>query len=187
MAAEVLRRGVHDDVGAEVERLLEEGGRERVVHDDDRADVVRRCRRGLDVDDVQHRVRRRLDPHDARVVVEMVAQVRELLRRHVVEEIALRLVHLRRHAIDAAVDVGDEDDALAGVDEVHQRRRGSEAGREGDAVIRALDARADLARDFAAAGEPGRRDIDVDRFGEDAPGELALRQHVHGDRGDRGS
>ena len=73
-------------------------------------------------------------------LVEMLGEVRgELVGRQVVEEVALRLVDLRGHPVDAAVDVRDQDDALARVDEVHQRRRRAEAGREGDAVLRVLE------------------------------------------------
>ena len=61
--------------------------------------------------------------------------------RHVGEAVALRLVDLRGHAVDAAVDVGDQHDALARVDEVHQRRRRAEPGAERDAVLGALEAR----------------------------------------------
>ena len=63
VAAEVLRRRVHDDVGAERERLLQVRRRERVVDDDARVALVRELRDRLDVDDRQHRVGRRLDPH----------------------------------------------------------------------------------------------------------------------------
>ena len=66
VAAEVLRRRVDDDVGAEVERRLEVRRRERVVDDEQRARRVRRRRDGRDVDDVQQRVRRRLDPDEPR-------------------------------------------------------------------------------------------------------------------------
>ena len=55
--------------------------------------------------------------------------------------VALRLVDLREHPVDAAVDVGDQDDALAGIDEVHDRRRRAEARRERDAVVGALERR----------------------------------------------
>ena len=65
VAAEVLRRRVDDGVGAEVERLLQVRRRERVVDDEQRADRVRRVCGLADVDDVQQRVRRRLDPHHA--------------------------------------------------------------------------------------------------------------------------
>ena len=142
VAAEVLRRRVDDDVGAEVERLLQVRRRERVVDDEQRADGVRRVGGLADVDDVQQRVRRRLDPDEPDVVAEVRGEVVvELGRRHVREAVALRLVHLRRHPVDAAVDVGDQHDALAGVDEVHQRRRRAEARAERDAVLRVLEAR----------------------------------------------
>ena len=71
VAAEVLRRGVDDDVGAELERPLQVRRRERVVDDDDRAGFVRRVGGGVDVDDVQQRVGRRLDPDQARALVEV--------------------------------------------------------------------------------------------------------------------
>ena len=43
------------------------------------------------------------------------------LGRDVREAVALRLVDLRGHPVDAAVHVGDQDDALARIDEVHDR------------------------------------------------------------------
>jgi hypothetical protein len=49
---------------------------------------------------------------------------------------------------------------------------------------RGVDSGGNLAGDFAAAGEPRYRDVDIDRFGQNAPGELALRQHMYGNRGD---
>ena len=94
MAAEVLRRRVEDHVCAEVERILEVRGGEGVVDDEDRADRVGGVGGGADVDEVQHRVGGGLDPDHPRVLVEPVGQVREVGGRHVVEEVALRLVDL---------------------------------------------------------------------------------------------
>ena len=51
---------------------------------------------------------------------------------------------------------------------------------------RGVDPGSNLAGDFAATGETRYRDIDIDRFGQNAPGELALRQHMHGNGGDGG-
>ena len=62
VAAEVLGRRVDDDVGAELERALEVRRRERVVDDDERADGMRGLGDRADVDDVEQRVRRRLEP-----------------------------------------------------------------------------------------------------------------------------
>ena len=71
VTAEVLRRRVHDEVGAELERLLQVRRRERVVDDEQRTDRVRRVCGLADVDDVQKRVRRRLDPHELDVLAEV--------------------------------------------------------------------------------------------------------------------
>ena len=65
-----------DDVCAEVERLLQVRRREGVVDDEDRACGVGGLGRGADVDDVQERVRRRLDPDDPRFLVEVLGQGR---------------------------------------------------------------------------------------------------------------
>ena len=54
------------------------------------------------------------------------------------ELVALRLVDLREEPVGAAVDVVHGDDPLAGRDEVHHRRRRAHAGREREAVLRAL-------------------------------------------------
>ena len=67
-----------------------------------------------------------------------------------------------------------------------QRGRGQRGVLRGQmsGAHRGVDPRCDLAGDLATARQPRRGDVDIDRFGQDAPGELALRQHVHGDRGD---
>ena len=62
VAAAVLRGGVHDDVGAEGQRLLEVRRGEGVVDDQQRAGVVGDRGERLDVADVEQRVGGRLDP-----------------------------------------------------------------------------------------------------------------------------
>ena len=49
-----------------------------------------------------------------------------------------------------------------------------------------LDPRFDFGRNFAAAGEARGGDIHIDRFGEDAPGEFAIRNHMDRDGGHGG-
>ncbi len=66
--AEVLGGRVHDDVGAEGERLLQVRRGERVVDDDQGAAVVGERGDRLDVDARQQRVGRRLQPHQRGVV-----------------------------------------------------------------------------------------------------------------------
>ena len=50
-------------------------------------------------------------------------------RRHVLERVALRLVHLRGHPVDAAVDVRDEDAPVARAQQVHERGARADPGR----------------------------------------------------------
>ncbi len=106
---------MEDDVGAERERLLQVRGRERVVDDDEGADRMRRLGGRTDVDEVQERIRRRLEPDEARPLVEVLAEAaRDLLRGEEREAVSLRLVHLREHPVDPAVHVVDADDVVAG-------------------------------------------------------------------------
>ena len=66
VATEVLGGGMHDEVGTELERTLVGGGRERVVDCDQRVLAPRDD--ALDVDDVEQRVGRALDPDQPGVV-----------------------------------------------------------------------------------------------------------------------
>ena len=98
--------------------------------------------RSGDVDDVQRRVRRRLEPDEPRALLQVLFQAgRQLLGRKKREAVALRLVHLREHAVDAAVHVVDRDDVVARRQQVHERRRRAEARRERPAVGGALERR----------------------------------------------
>ena len=95
--------------------------------------------------------------------------------------VALRLVDLRGHPVDAAVDVGDQDDALAGVDEVHERRRRADPGAERDAVLRVLEARERVLE----RGARGVRDARVVVALVHADGLLHVRRRLVDRRDDR--
>ena len=62
MAAQVLGGGVDHHVGPQRQRLLQVRRRERVVHHEQRADLVRRLGQRADVGDAEQRVGGRLDP-----------------------------------------------------------------------------------------------------------------------------
>ncbi len=66
------------------------------------------------------------------------SRVLDLLGGQEVEAVALRLVDLREHPVDAAVDVVHADDPVARAEQVHDRRRRAEAGRVREAVVGAL-------------------------------------------------
>ena len=61
--ADELRRGVQDDVGAQLERALAQRRRECRVDDGDRAALPRACGDRRNVGDHDERVGDRLDPH----------------------------------------------------------------------------------------------------------------------------
>jgi hypothetical protein len=65
----------------------------------------------------------------------------DLLCRDELERVALRLVNLGEHAVDAAVHIVHGHYPLARVDEVHQRRSGADPRRVSDAELRTLERR----------------------------------------------
>ena len=136
VTAQELRGGVHDQVGAERQRLLVDRRREGVVDDHDRALLVRGRGERLDVDHLQRRVGRRLQVEHVeaaadgaldRLVILGVAQVDvDLLARQQVDEELVR----------AAVGVLDRDDAPARRQQREQRAANRRhARREGDRVL----------------------------------------------------
>jgi hypothetical protein len=97
VARQVLRRGVQDDVRAQVERLLVDGRRERGVDHDDRLLRVAELRDPWNVDHTEVGVRRRLGEEEAHVPLGEATlqpvQVRGLEDRD-------RDPHLRKHGGD---------------------------------------------------------------------------------------
>ena len=111
VAAEVLGRRVHDGIGAELERPLVGGRRERVVDRDERAALARD--HGLDVDHVQQRVGRALDPDQPRLGSDCALERVEVA---LVDEVVAQppaCEHLVDEPEGAAVQVGRQHDVAA--------------------------------------------------------------------------
>jgi hypothetical protein len=147
---------VHDGIGTEREGQLQVRRGERVVDDNDRVAVVRDPRDRFDVDDGQHRVGRRLDPHDARLVPPLPVdrvEVGEVDRR---PGQAARLVHARDEPVRAAVGVVRDEHMVARVQPPQQGVLRRQPAREREAVARLLERREALleraAGGIAAAG-----------------------------------
>jgi hypothetical protein len=68
VSADELGRTVHDRRGAEFQRLLQDRGGQRVVHDRRDAARVRCSEDAPQVDDAEQRVDRRLDPEHVRLL-----------------------------------------------------------------------------------------------------------------------
>ena len=112
MPGEVLRRALPGEVGAEIERALQERRGERVVAAEQRASGVR-SRRGLgDVGDRERRVGRRLDDREVGALAgaaEALA-VAQVVAAHLDAEAP---EHLRGEQLDLVVAARRDDDRLA--------------------------------------------------------------------------
>ncbi len=150
-----------------------------------------------DVDDVEQRVRRRLDPDHPRARVE---QLREALvegvHRRELEVVALRLVDLREDPVGAAVDVVDRHDPVARRQQVEHRRDRSHAGGEREPVGGVLE-RGEALLERGARGVRRARVVEalvdadlllhvrrglVDRDDDRARRRVGLLTHVDGTR-----
>jgi hypothetical protein len=114
VAAEVLRERMDHEVGAELDRSLEVGRRERVVDDDELPARVRDLRDRGDVRQAQERVRRRLEEDVAGLLLDRPLDVRRLGGVDVGEADPVALEHAAEEAVGAAVEVVPRDDVISG-------------------------------------------------------------------------
>ena len=121
VTAEVLRRRVHDDVGAERERPLQERRRERVVDDDACAARVRERGDRGDVDDGERRIGGRLDPHQRGAVGPVATERVDVGEVGHAPLDAGRREHLRHQPERAAVRVVGDHHTLTGREQAQHR------------------------------------------------------------------
>ncbi len=139
VSAKVLRRGVQDGVGAQLERPLERRRCEGPVHDQLRADPLRDRRQSRQIHDLHQRVRRRLRPDQPRVRLQGFAHAREIghVERGRFHSPARQ--ELLRDRAEAVVDVIREDHVGSGREGLQIRCAGSEARSEHQRGRAALD------------------------------------------------
>ena len=143
MAAEVLGRGVQDDVGAELDGVEQVRRRDRVVDDERHTGRVRDRGDLLDVEDVGARVRDRLREEQLGVRADRVAPGLRVVRvadeRRLDAQLGERVVE---QVVRAAVEARARDDVVAGLRDVEDRegRRGL-AGRDEQCADPALERR----------------------------------------------
>ena len=139
VAAEVLGGGVDHHVGAELERPLQVGRHERVVHDGDGAVLVGDRRRGDEVGDLEQRVRGALEEErlgplgDGSLEVVRTLALDDTVRDAEVGE------DLVEHAVRPAVHVAGEHDLVARREEREHRGDGGHPRGEGEAARTALE------------------------------------------------
>ena len=118
MATEVLRRRVQHEVHAELEWLLQIRAREGVVRDRERARAMRDLRERGDVENLEERVRRRLDPHELRLAADGPADRRGTPHVDGGERDAGAVEYPREEPVGPAVHVVPHDDVIALLEEV---------------------------------------------------------------------
>jgi hypothetical protein len=141
VAVEVLGGAVGHQVGAELDRTLNVGARERVVDDEPGVVVVGEIRRGAQVGDPHDRVGRRLDEQHPRRRLHRPLDLVELRRVHVGERQVVAREDLVEEPERAAVGVVRHDDVVAGLQHRGNRADGRHARREGEARLAGFDGR----------------------------------------------
>ena len=131
LAVDMLGRGVEHDVGAHGQRLLQHRRGEDVVDDQPRAGGVAQVGDGLDVDELQRGIGRRLDEDAARAGLQRVAP---LIQIGTVDELRRDAIARQQFLDDVAAGPEQRargDDAIAGAHLAHDRgvHRGHAGGK----------------------------------------------------------
>ena len=124
MAVQIFRRRVDDDVDAELERPLQVGGEERVVGKRNQAGVAGDLAHGRQVDEIEQRIARRLDPDPFGGRRDCFANVLGIAH---VDERELKSpfrVDVGKEPICSAINIVAGNDVVARLEEVEGRRDG---------------------------------------------------------------
>lgn len=151
-----------DNVGAKLQGVLDIGGQEGVVYNNEDAVLVGSGDDGSDVDQAERRVAGGLDPDQPRVGGDVLGNVDLNLGREGDLD-AVGLGDLREVAVGAAVDVRDGDDMAAGGQALQDDGSGGAAGGKGQGVASVLEGR-DGSLEVVAVGVGGARVL-VDAHG----------------------
>ena len=135
VAGHVLGERVHHDVGAQIERRLQVGRTERVIDGQQRPGLLGHGGGGPDVDDVEQRVSRCLNPDELGLRADFFAHRAHVAHRHEVKLDAVGRENFGEEAVGAAVEVVGADDLVAGLEQLYQAVDGGHAGGEGQAVL----------------------------------------------------
>src|SRR5688500_12207403 len=140
VAVEILRRGMHHDVEAVLERALDPRRSEGVIAYRDQLVLARHGGNGLEINDLEERVGRGLDPDHAAVGFDRFfertgfGQVNEARA-----QIGGTLTHALQDAVAAAVEIVHRHDMGARVEELEHGADRRHAGGEGEAGLAALE------------------------------------------------
>ena len=121
VAAVMLRRRMHDEVGAELQRPLDRRRRKRAVDERERSVAAAQIGREREVDEAQRRVDRCLQHHELRLQRELLRKVVTFHRMEPVHLHAEAREVLRDERSRSAVDLVRHEHAVAGAHEREHR------------------------------------------------------------------
>ena len=127
VAGEILAAAVDDEVRAQRQRALEDRREERVVHDQQRAGLMRQRRAGADIGHVHHRVARRLQVDRLCLRAQGGLDVGDFRRVGKLDRHAVLAADVVQVARRAAVEILAANDVIAGPEELEYRRDGRHA------------------------------------------------------------
>lgn len=133
VAVDVLGDTVDDDVGAEVERVLDIRREESVVNDDEDAVLVSNGDDSSNVDQAQSRVAGRLDPDQTSLLSNVLCDV-DLNLGSEGDLDSVSLGHLCEVTVSSTVDVRDGDDMAASGQTLENGSSGGTAAGEGESI-----------------------------------------------------
>ena len=128
VASEVLGHAVHHHVRPQIQRVLEHGGGECVVHHHARLRAFHQVGDRRDVRDLHHGVGWRFNPNQARVLVQRSLHRVEVAQIHKVERDAVVGEDRREQAVAAPVEVVGADHLVPGLQRFEQGVHGRQTG-----------------------------------------------------------
>ena len=120
VAVDELRRRVDDEIGAEVDGPLQDRGGEGRVDGEHGVRFVREPGRGRDVDDVESRVARGLDPDDRGPFIDGLRQRRGIGEIDGADPDPPALILILQQPESTAVDVAGDDDLVTGAQQCRE-------------------------------------------------------------------
>lgn len=138
VAIDVLGDTVDDDIGTEVERVLDVGGEESVVDNDEDTMLVGLSNDGSDIDEAQCRVARSLNPDQASIGGDVLGDV-DLDLRCESDLDTVGLCDLGEVTVCTSVDIGDGDDMAASSQTLENGGGGGGTGGESKSVLGVLE------------------------------------------------
>jgi len=138
VTVDILGDTVDNDVGTEIERVLDVRGEESVVNNDEDTVLVGLRNNSSDIDKAQGRVARTLDPDQTGIGGNVLADIDlDLWCEGHLD--AVGLCDLSEVSVGTSVDIGDGDDMAAGSETLEDSGGGGGTGGESEGVLGVLE------------------------------------------------